>query len=92
MKHPLQPLETDDQGVIRFVGNDIVRLLLDTGKLDLNDLHRMVARGKYSIEDYAQLMMLISYSVSGFQELSCSDICADEVDAARNEYVIKRAT
>ena len=86
MKHPLQPLEIDSQGAIRFVGNDIVGLLLSTSKLGLNDLHRMVARGNYSVEDYAQLMMLLGYSVGGVLELSCSDVCADEVETVRHEF------
>ena len=86
MKHPLQPLETDSDGEIRFAGNAIVDLLLSTSKLDLYDLHRMVARDNYSVEDYAQLMMLLGYSVGGFLELSCSDVCADEVETARHEF------
>ncbi len=35
--HPMQPLVIDDQGVVRFKQNKIVRALLDTGKLNMNE-------------------------------------------------------
>ena len=36
----------------------------------MNEMCIDVANGKYSKEDYAQLMQLIGYSVSGYGELS----------------------
>ncbi len=66
MARPMQPLHKDDGGVIRFEANKIVRVLLDTGKLDLNDLARM----DFSQEDQEQFAQLIGYSLSGFGELS----------------------
>jgi hypothetical protein len=73
LKHPMQPIGWDDTGkVIRFKKNKIVRLLLDTGKLDINDLAKMNAQGMFNEGDYTQLMQLIGYSVSGFGDLSTS--------------------
>ncbi len=37
VKHPVQPVVMKD-GVARFKSNAIVRALLDTGKLDMNDI------------------------------------------------------
>lgn len=37
-EQPMQPVELDDQGVIRFRSNAIVRHLLDHGGIDLNKL------------------------------------------------------
>ena len=65
MKHPIQPLQKDKQGVMRFKQNGIVRFLLDNGPFDLNTLHMM----SFSREDRVQLAQLIGYSLSGFAEL-----------------------
>lgn len=73
LKHPMQPIGWDDTGkVIRFKANKIVRMLLDTGKLDLNDLAVMNAQGMFNEDDYTHLMQLIGYSVSGYGDLSTS--------------------
>lgn len=73
LEHPMQPIGWDETGkVIRFKENKIVRMLLDTGKLDLNDLAVMNARGMFGEGDYTQLMQLIGYSTSGYGELSTS--------------------
>lgn len=66
MKHPIQPLELDEHGVIRFKLNAIVRFLLDEGPFDLNQL----AGKSFSVEDHEQFAQLIGYSLSGFGELS----------------------
>ena len=63
---PIQPLYKDEDGVIRFQTNKIVRALLDTGKLNLND----IACLNFSQEDREQFAQLIGYSLSGFGELS----------------------
>lgn len=60
-KHPIQPLVTDDNGVIRFKGNAIVRHLLDNGGIDLNQ----IAILDFSREDREQFAQLIGYSHSG---------------------------
>ncbi len=65
-KHPMQPLEFDKEGVIRFKQNAIVRFLLASHPEE--DLNTISIRG-FSTEDYIQLMQLIGYSVSGFGDL-----------------------
>lgn len=73
LKHPMQPIGWDDTSeVIRFKSNKIVRMLLDTHKLNLNDIAVMNAQGMFHEDDYTQLMQLIGYSVSGFGDLSTS--------------------
>lgn len=63
--HPIQPLITDDQGVIRFKSNAIVRHLLDHGGINMNDL----AYVNFSREDREQFAQLIGYSHSGAHDL-----------------------
>lgn len=65
LTHPMQPLVIDD-GVIRFKANKIVRALLDTGKLNMND----IANLDFPLEDRVQFVQLIGYSVSGAGDLS----------------------
>lgn len=59
--HPIQPLEFDGHGVLRFKSNAIVRYLLDHGGIDMNDLARM----DFPKEDREQFAQLIGYSHSG---------------------------
>ena len=66
MNNPIQPLGADDQGVIRFKANAIVRHLLDHGDIDLNKLATL----GFSAEDWEQFAQLIGYSLSGFGDLS----------------------
>jgi len=66
MKHPVQPLEEDEQGILRFKENKIVRFLLDAGPFDLNRL----ALIRFDDEDREQFAQLIGYSLAGFGELS----------------------
>lgn len=65
-KHPMQPVILDEYGVVRFKKNHIVRALLDTGKLNMNDLAVM----NFPEEDRVQFAQLIGYSVSGAGDLS----------------------
>lgn len=65
-KHPIQPLVTDDNGVIRFKSNAIVRHLLDNGGIDLNQ----IAILDFNREDQEQFAQLIGYSHSGAGDLS----------------------
>ena len=65
-KHPVQPLVTDSEGVLRFKANAIVRYLLDNGPFNLNDLALL----PFSDEDREQFAQLIGYSLSGFGDLS----------------------
>lgn len=64
--HPMQPLIIDEHGTVRFKKNEIVRVLLDTGVLDMNKLAVL----NFSREDREQFAQLIGYSVSGFGDLS----------------------
>lgn len=64
-KHPIQPLELDSCGTLRFKENAIVRHLLDHGGISLND----IARLDFSRNDREQFAQLIGYSLSGYGEL-----------------------
>jgi hypothetical protein len=83
-KHPMQPLVMDDHGVVRFKANKIVRALLDTGKLDMND----IASLDFPTDDRVQFAQLIGYSVSGAGDLSYmpADLIA-EADRQAEELI-----
>ena len=66
LRHPIQPLYEDDDGILRFKHNTIVQYLLDHGGIDLNAL----ARVPFSPEDREQFHQLIGYSLDGFADLS----------------------
>jgi len=66
MKHPIQHATLDKDGVLRFVQNDVVQLmlrLLKTKQIGLNELHDLGS--DISSEDWDQFNQLIGYSVSG---------------------------
>lgn len=66
-RHPIQPLERDEQGVIRFKSNAIVKhLLANYAKGNLNEL----ARVDFAPEDWEQFHQLIGYSHSGIPNVS----------------------
>ena len=69
LKHPLQPIGWDKNGVIRFKPNAIVNYILDEGGIDLNHI---AVRG-FSDDDRTQFAQLIGYSVSGGAGLSYFD-------------------
>ena len=64
-KHPMQPLIRDDEGVVRFRPNKIVRFLLDAGPYDMTKLALM----PWDNEDREQFVQLIGYDVLGFGDL-----------------------
>lgn len=64
-RHPMQPLVMV-KGVKRFKENAIVRHLLYSGSLDLNQ----IAALPFSQEDREQFAQLIGYSLAGFGDLS----------------------
>jgi hypothetical protein len=66
LAHPIQPLEIDERGTLRFKKNAIVRHLLDHGGIDMNDLAVM----DFSPEDREQFAQLIGYSHDGAGTLS----------------------
>jgi hypothetical protein len=66
-KHPMQPIEPDAHGVMRFKANAIVRHLLETHPTESMNT---IALGRFSREDREQFAQLIGYSVSGAGDLS----------------------
>ena len=67
-KHPIQPIVTDDKGVLRFKENRIVSDLLDFASNHGFGLNEIACRD-YSREDRQQLAQLIGYSLRGYGEL-----------------------
>jgi hypothetical protein len=65
-KHPRQPIGFGKDGVIRFKENSIVRWLVDSGRVSLND----IAARDFPREDAAQFWQLLGYSTSGFGDLN----------------------
>ena len=87
MGNPIQPLELDDQGVLRFKSNKLVDALLDHGQatgLGLNEL-RFKYHGPEYADDWQQLSQLIGYSLSGYGELSYVSDYTYGVAAKMNE-------
>lgn len=69
-KQPIQPIDWDGNGVIRFKPNAIVEWMLERGRRgEKFDLNTIAIQG-FSQEDEEQLAQLIGYSVSGFADLS----------------------
>ena len=69
---PIQPIEDDGTGVLRFRENRIVSFLLDKAAcagVDMNTLAMM----SFTDEEKAQFAMLIGYSFGGWSELSYVD-------------------
>jgi len=92
MKHPMQPLVRDKDGVIRFKENAIVRYLLDAGKrgltTDLNSLSIM----PFNRDDWTQFYQLIGYSVSGYSDIALvSKTAIQRADELAAEMVPVRA-
>ena len=76
-RHPMQPIVRDQIGTYRFKHNAIVRHLLDSGSIDLNQIAAM----NFSDEDREQFAQLIGYSVDGFCEMDyASRRAKDEAD------------
>lgn len=70
-RHPMQPIEVADDGVIRFRRNKIVIDLLNKARKQGGfGLNEIVTNHSYSTEDLDQLYQLIGYSVSGYGELT----------------------
>lgn len=64
-RHPIQPLEMTESGVLRFKANKIVQYLLDHGGIDMNKLAML----DFPREDREQFAQLIGYSHSGAGDL-----------------------
>jgi len=69
-QNPIQPLVTDKHGVLRFKANKIVKMLLDRGSLNMNDIAEFAG---VSRDDRIQFAQLIGYSLCGFGDLSYAD-------------------
>jgi len=86
---PMQPIEFDEHGTIRFKKNSLVDFLLENGPNDMNTLAALPGVTK---DERMQFAQLIGYSVSGFGDLSYAhrkvvqeaDIAADNL-AKENE-------
>ena len=66
MKHPMQPIEEDKNGVLRFKPNAIIDYLFKQGLIDLNAIATM----NFSKEDRQQLAQLLGYSLDGYSSLN----------------------
>jgi len=65
-KQPMQPIDKDEQGTVRFKPNAIVDYLIENGNIDMNKIATLdVPR-----EDREQFAQLIGYSLGGYSELS----------------------
>lgn len=66
-----QPVLTviDDHGTQRFPQSDILRYLVDSDLVNLNDLAIAFHHEQFDAESYQQFYMDIGYSVSGFEEI-----------------------
>lgn len=72
MKHPMQTLEKDEHGVLRFRANAIVEHLLKVGRKNGCGLNE-IACMQFSIDDRRQFAQLIGYSLCGYGELGYVD-------------------
>lgn len=57
-------------GVQRFRKNEVIDFLFNSGKLDLNQLVYDYHAKRFSQRDYAELYMMLGYSVCGFCDVS----------------------
>lgn len=63
---PIQPIETDEHGTLRFIPNRIVEKLLEVAPIGLNEIACM----DFTAEERRQFAQLIGYSLGGYDELS----------------------
>lgn len=89
-KHPMQPIDFDTDGIIRFQKNKIISFLIEWSSsrgIDMNALAVM----DFSNEDRMQFAQLIGYSVSGYGELPyASKQSVLDADTKADELVKKR--
>jgi hypothetical protein len=83
MKNPIQPIYKDENGILRFKENAIVRYLLDHGGIDLNDLGKI--ESQFSADDQEQFAQLIGYSLNGFAELPYVPTAAFQAAVAKSQ-------
>ena len=93
-RHPIQPLGSDERGILRFKPNKIVQRLLDDGPFNMNTIAVWAATGEVTRDDMIQFAQLVGYSFDGFRSLTYVDdeTCAaageEDEHAARLEYYI----
>lgn len=68
-EHPMQPLQEDAHGVLRFRENKLVRALLDHGQRTGFGPNELARLDGIPPEDRMQLAQLIGYSLSGYGSL-----------------------
>lgn len=81
--HPIQDLNKDGHGTVRFRENKIVRELLDFSGSRGMSMNDIAMRG-YSREDRVQFAQLIGYSLGGFGDLSY--VNDDDYAAAQTHF------
>lgn len=79
--HSVQPLQLDENGVLRFKPNPIVVWLLEQGSLNMNDI---ASNEAFSREDREHFAQLIGYSFDGASSLSY--MSSEVLDAAKDAY------
>ncbi len=75
---PVQPVVRGHDGVIRFRSNAIVRWLIDSQRVSLNEIATLPNVPR---EDMAQFWQMLGYSVSGYGDLSFA-LDVEEANAA----------
>jgi hypothetical protein len=68
MKHPMQPIDRDESGTLRFKPNAIVRYLLLKAGSELDDPELE----EFSQEDREQFAQLLGCSLAAFGAMSCA--------------------
>lgn len=68
-EHPMQPIERTKNGVIRFKANAIVRWLVDSKQINLNQISIYCQEHRVPKPDIEQFWQLLGYSVSGYGDL-----------------------
>lgn len=66
-----KPVKTyiDSFGTQRFFANEVVRHLIDSESISLNDLRMDLHHKKFSLQAYKDFYISMGYSVGGFDEI-----------------------
>lgn len=72
------PAIIDEEGTLRFPTNAIVRFLLDSGHVDMNQLWMHYSAGLFNRKDLQAFYRLIGYSECGYYEVFEDEIPEDE--------------
>ena len=65
----------DEHNTQRFHQNEVVNFLVDSGKLDLNQICIDYHEGKFSKNHYMKFYMDLGYSVCGFFDIPSFEDC-----------------